>query len=151
MLLSLRRYVDFSGRSRRKEFWLFFLFQILVHIAFIALMIAVGVTTGPEANSIGDASVITDTPLGYTPFFILIALWGIFWFAMLIPNAAVVARRFHDQGIPGIVGILLYVGTIIFSLPGIVILIFMFIEGKKGDNQYGRDPKMNENIGDVFR
>ncbi|WP_367947288.1 DUF805 domain-containing protein [Sphingopyxis sp. BSNA05] len=35
MLLPLRRYADFSGRSRRREFWMFFLFQFLIHIAFL--------------------------------------------------------------------------------------------------------------------
>jgi uncharacterized membrane protein YhaH (DUF805 family) len=79
------------------------------------------------------------------------ALWGLFWLAVLIPNAAVIVRRFHDQNISGIVGILLYVGTLILTLPGIVILIFMCIDGQKGDNRYGKDPKMADNIGDVFR
>ncbi|VAV94468.1 hypothetical protein MNBD_ALPHA04-612, partial [hydrothermal vent metagenome] len=28
--------------------------------------------------------------------------------------------------------------------------VFMCLEGTKGDNQYGSDPKMDQNVGDVF-
>ena len=141
MFLPLKRYADFSGRSRRKEYWMFFLFQFLVQVAFVALMVLVILVGGADGGSTG--SVVG--------FFVLIAIWILFWLAMLIPNVAIVVRRLHDQDIPGIVGILLYIGTVIFTLPGLVILVFMCLEGKKGDNQYGKDPKMNENVGDVFR
>ena len=30
MLMPLRRYADFSGRSRRKEYWMFVLFEIIL-------------------------------------------------------------------------------------------------------------------------
>ena len=30
MLLPYRRYFDFSGRSRRKEYWMFFLFVFII-------------------------------------------------------------------------------------------------------------------------
>ncbi|MEP2988450.1 MAG: DUF805 domain-containing protein [Parasphingorhabdus sp.] len=141
MFLPLKRYADFSGRSRRKEYWMFFLFQFLVQIAFIALMVLIILVGGADDGSTGTVA----------GFFVLIATWVLFWLAMLIPNVAIVVRRLHDQDIPGIVGILLYIGTVIFTLPGLVILVFMCLEGKKGDNQYGKDPKMNENVGDVFR
>ena len=141
MFLPLKRYADFSGRSRRKEYWMFFLFQFLVQMAFMILMILVVVAGGADGGS--DRSVVA--------FFVLIGFWVLFWLAMLIPNVAVVVRRFHDQDIPGIVGILLYIATIIFTIHGLVILVFMCLEGNKGDNQYGEDPKMNENVGAVFR
>lgn len=144
MFLPLKRYFDFSGRSRRKEFWMFFLFQLLVQTALLILVFVI-VISGP-----GEPSTIDESWGSVAPFILIVGILGVFWLAMLIPSAAVVARRFHDQGISGLVGILLYIGTIIFTLPGIVILIFMCIEGKKGDNQYGRDPKMTENVGEVF-
>lgn len=120
---------------------MFFLFQFLVQIAFIALMVLIILVGGADNGSTGTVA----------GFFVLIATWVLFWLAMLIPNVAIVVRRLHDQDIPGIVGILLYIGTVIFTIPGLVILVFMCLEGKKGDNQYGKDPKMNENVGDVFR
>ena len=33
MLQPLRKYADFSGRARRKEYWLFYLFLVGVQIA----------------------------------------------------------------------------------------------------------------------
>ena len=38
MLLPYKRYADFSGRSRRKEYWMFTLFIFLVYLAAFALM-----------------------------------------------------------------------------------------------------------------
>jgi uncharacterized membrane protein YhaH (DUF805 family) len=145
MFLPLKRYFDFSGRSRRKEFWIFFLFQFLVQIALLSLGIMFAVNETFEA-------VATEESWGsIAPFILLFGIWAVFWLVMLIPNVALVVRRFHDQGISGVVGVLLYIGTVIFTLPGVVILIFMCMEGKTGDNQYGKDPKLNENIGDIFR
>ncbi len=145
MLLPLKRYFDFSGRSRRKEFWLFFLFQLVVQITLISVVKMI-VIAGP-----GDPASLDESWSSVAPFIVTLGIWAIFWLVMLVPNAAVVVRRFHDQDISGVVALLLYVGTLILTLPGIVILIFMCIEGKKGDNRYGRDPKMAENVGDVFR
>ena len=39
MLMPYRRYVDFSGRSRRKEYWMF---QLLVAIVYVVLMVIMG-------------------------------------------------------------------------------------------------------------
>lgn len=150
MLMPLRRYADFSGRSRRKEFWMFFLFQFLLQIAFLVLVILLLSTATSAAQIALDPISQQDLSGSIVPIFLLMAIWGIFWLAMLTPNAALVVRRFNDQGGPSFVGILLYIGTVIFTLPGIVILIFMSLEGKKGDNHYGRDPKMAKNVGDVF-
>ncbi|MGK4455816.1 DUF805 domain-containing protein, partial [Klebsiella pneumoniae] len=37
MLLPYRRYAEFSGRSSRKEYWLFVLFTLLVTVALAIL------------------------------------------------------------------------------------------------------------------
>ncbi|HXD04198.1 MAG TPA: DUF805 domain-containing protein, partial [Novosphingobium sp.] len=42
MLMPLRRYAEFSGRSRRKEFWMFVLFMMLVYAACGVLMLGGG-------------------------------------------------------------------------------------------------------------
>jgi len=145
MILPLKRYADFSGRSRRKEYWMFFLFQFLIQIGLIALFLAI-ILIG-----FGDFDSSDESGVGAVMIVVGFVLYFVFWVAMLIPNMAVVVRRLHDQDIPGFVGILLYIATIILTFPGLVILIFMCLEGKKGPNQYGEDPKLNENVGDVFR
>ena len=52
MFLPLKRYAEFSGRSRRMEYWMFALFQILLVFAFWFLLIVIGGTRG--ANRFGE-------------------------------------------------------------------------------------------------
>jgi uncharacterized membrane protein YhaH (DUF805 family) len=63
-----------------------------------------------------------------------------------VPGLAVMVRRFHDQEKSGwffLFYFVPYVGSII-------VLVFMCIDGTRGDNRYGADPKQLENIADVF-
>lgn len=70
MFQPLKRYADFNGRSRRTEYWLWFLFQIIASIVFGFLKLAIGST----------AEILN----------------GIFSLAIFIPTLAVGVRRFHD-------------------------------------------------------
>lgn len=40
MIMPLKRYFDFSGRSRRMEYWMFFLFTMIVFGVLFAVMFA---------------------------------------------------------------------------------------------------------------
>ena len=55
MTLPLKRYADFSGRSRRKEYWMFVVLQIIV--AAIMAMIA-GVTGGLDGDMSGFGGIV---------------------------------------------------------------------------------------------
>ena len=126
MLMPYRRYADFSGRSRRMEYWMFVLLSVIVSAISVALMIAGGFQ-GDFASS--------DTPGG--TFWLgvgLLAIWGL---GSFIPSIAVQVRRFHDQDRSGwmvLLGFIPYVG-------GIIVLVFMCLEGTRGANRYGPDPK----------
>src|SRR5689334_21737787 len=48
MMLPFKRYADFSGRSRRREYWMFTLFNILVFIAIAIAGGVIGATTGDD-------------------------------------------------------------------------------------------------------
>lgn len=131
MFMPFRRYVDFSGRSRRKEYWMFVLFVVIVTIILTML-------TGTREASYGDGG------MGYSiqsqsPFVLL-------WFlAILLPSIAVQVRRFHDQDKSGwfvLLGLIPLVG-------GIIVLVFMCMEGTRGDNRFGPDPKGGTNA-DTF-
>lgn len=117
MLMPLRRYADFSGRSRRKEYWMFVLGLVIV-----AIVLAIIETVLGLSGSIAGL---------YGPLTLLLVL------AIVIPSIAVQVRRFHDQGKSGwfvLLGFIPFVG-------GIVIIVFMCLEGTRGPNQYGPDPK----------
>jgi uncharacterized membrane protein YhaH (DUF805 family) len=52
MLLPYRRYAEFTGRSRRKEFWLFHLFLFLVGVVITAIF-------GPDPKDQNNAEVFS--------------------------------------------------------------------------------------------
>ncbi len=73
-ILSLQKYAEFNGRSRRSEYWYFVLFNILISVVIYLI----------------DAAIISFGLLG-----ILYSL------AILIPGIAVSIRRLHDTGRSG--------------------------------------------------
>ncbi|MER5202486.1 DUF805 domain-containing protein [Streptomyces sp. NPDC002825] len=85
----LKKYVVFSGRARRKEHWMFFLFNI------IAVVVVATV----------------DLALGTFPL-----LYPIYFLAVLLPHLGVTVRRLHDTGRSGwfiLFGLIPLVGGII--------------------------------------
>jgi uncharacterized membrane protein YhaH (DUF805 family) len=144
MFEALRHYADFSGRSRRRDFWLFILFQWLVYIGLMLLMVSIGVSLSDMSrDSLDDAAI------GVAAIIILVVMI-LFWLAMLVPSLAVAARRMQDQNIPGWVGILLVItGWIFWPIPFIIMAVFGFLPGTTGPNQYGPDPRSDVNA-DIF-
>ena len=117
MLMPLKRYADFSGRSRRKEYWMFILLIVLAAIVVGVIERVLGLS-----GSVGGV---------YGPLSLILIL-GIF-----IPALAAQVRRFHDQGKSGwfvLIGLIPLLG-------GIIVLVFMCLEGTNGPNEYGPDPK----------
>ncbi len=127
MLMPIRRYADFQGRSRRKEYWMFVLFQLLVMIG-IAVLFAVF-----DSISAGMGSIMLG--LG------VLAYLGLFF----LPSIAVQVRRFHDQDKSGwfvLLSLVPYVG-------GLIMLFFMVQPGTAGPNRFGPDP-LDESQASVF-
>jgi uncharacterized membrane protein YhaH (DUF805 family) len=125
MLMPLKRYADFSGRSRRKEYWMFLLLIALVYSALGLVLIMVGFSGGEDGSVFGGVG---------GAIIILLMLFGL---AIFIPSIAVVVRRFHDQDKSGwfyLLNFIPYVGPII-------VLVFMCLEGTRGPNRFGEDPK----------
>lgn len=137
MILPLKRYADFTGRSRRREYWMFLLFTVIVYVILAALMVADGV----------DLPTLTNGSLPDGPgavFWLGLGLLGIFALGILVPSIAVNVRRLHDRDMSG----WWYLGFIVLSnipLLGIVIavgyLVLMFLPGTPGPNRFGPDPK----------
>ncbi len=116
MLMPLRRYVDFSGRSRRKEYWMFFLFNVIFAIAAMVL-----------DNLLGTAHPL----LGYG------IIYGLYALAVLIPGLAAGVRRLHDVGKSGwmlLVALIPLVGAI-------WLLVLLVTDSNPGENKYGPNPK----------
>ena len=125
MLMPYRRYADFSGRSCRREYWMFTLLSVMVAFGTL-ILIAIG----------GGLSETGEAAPGIL-FWIGGAVLGIWVLASIIPSIAVQVRRFHDQDKSGWLVLL----NLIPSIGGIIVLVFMCLEGTRGPNQYGPDPK----------
>ena len=69
----LKQYADFNGRARRKEYWMFFLFNMIISYSLQGLGLALGISA-----------------LG--------TLGTVYSLAVLIPGIAVAVRRMHDIG-----------------------------------------------------
>ncbi|MGZ8283968.1 MAG: DUF805 domain-containing protein [Allosphingosinicella sp.] len=173
MLMPLRRYADFSGRSRRMEFWMWVVFQVLIGIAFMILIFALG----GAAMMSGDMNQLMAVGGVVLVIYLLYMLTAL---AFFIPNLAVTMRRLHDTGRSGW-WVMLFWGPYLLMLAStfvigaeaasggsgaaggmlgliamlallagsLVLLVFMFLEGTRGPNQYGPDPK-GQDTGQVF-
>jgi uncharacterized membrane protein YhaH (DUF805 family) len=124
-LLPLKRYADFSGRSRRKEYWSFMLMVIV-------LTVALAFVTGAGAVFWDPATAMSGGGLGMGVILILLVSLALF-----IPSLAVQARRFHDQDKSGWFVLLNFIPY----LGGLIVLVFMCLEGTRGPNRFGPDPK----------
>jgi uncharacterized membrane protein YhaH (DUF805 family) len=113
----LKKYADFNGRARRKEYWMYQLFNVLVLLVLYIPSILIAVATEIPAL----ASLL---PLLYI-------------LGVLLPTIAVSVRRFHDQDKSG----WWYLLALIPSVGSIILIVFMCLEGTPGPNQYGPNPK----------
>jgi uncharacterized membrane protein YhaH (DUF805 family) len=118
----LKKYTEFDGRARRKEYWYFTLFNFL---AFFTLAFIDGVI----------GSFNAEAGIGL--------LAGIYSLGVLIPALAVSIRRLHDTNRSGwwlLIELIPVIGAI-------VLFIFMVQDSQQGDNQYGANPKPDNERG----
>ena len=115
-ILPLKKYADFTGRARRKEFWMY----VLLNIGIIIVTSILDGMAGMSGN-IGGV---------YGPITAIAAL------GLLIPSIAVSVRRLHDTDRSGWWLLLAFVPFI----GGLVLLVFYILEGTRGTNRFGTDP-----------
>lgn len=94
----------------------------------VGLVLIFGGSSGVDAN--GEPQL---GPLSYLG----IGLLGLWFLGSLIPSIAVTVRRFHDQDKSG----WFYLLSFIPYVGGLIALVFMLIEGTRGPNRFGPDPK----------
>ncbi len=112
----LKRYADFNGRARRKEYWMFVLFNTIFAFAAMALDNVLGIAM---------------EGIGYGP------LYGLYLLAVIIPSIAVGVRRLHDIGKSGWMMLI----SLIPLIGGIWLLVLFLTDGTPGENEYGANPK----------
>jgi uncharacterized membrane protein YhaH (DUF805 family) len=112
----LKKYAVFSGRARRKEYWFFTLFNMIVMFLLIAIDTATGSVIDPEE----DLGILTT----------------IYILGVIIPTIAVGVRRLHDTDRTGW-------WTLIYFVPLIGPLVFIYftvLASDDGVNRFGESP-----------
>lgn len=133
LLRPWRHAFDFSGRSPRREYWLFVL-QSYVLLLVPAMVLAFG---GDEKGAMSDGTIST-----------LAVVFGVAFLISFVPSLAVAVRRLHDQDKSGL---LLLIGLI--PAGGLVLFVIMLLDGTEGDNIYGPNPRDRnavEGMSEVF-
>lgn len=112
----LKQYTDFSGRARRKEYWMFVLFNVI--FAIIAAILD---------NALG----IAIKGIGYGP------IYGLYALVVLLPGLGVAVRRLHDVGKSG----WMILVVLIPIIGAIWLLVLLVSDSVPGENKYGPNPK----------
>lgn len=114
----LKKYAVFSGRARRKEYWMFILFNAII-------LIVLSILDG-----------LLKTRVTFLQIGVLYTLYSL---AVIIPSIAVAVRRLHDIGKSG----WMYLIILIPFAGFIWLIVLLATDSQPGDNQYGANPKLN--------
>jgi uncharacterized membrane protein YhaH (DUF805 family) len=121
-ILAWQRATDFSGRSRRKEYWYFQLFNAIT-VLFLALFAIAFSDQGKPAM---------------VPFYLIF----IYCLVLFVPALAITIRRLHDIGKSG----WWYFISFIPIVGGIILFVFTLLDSEPYANQWGLDPKASERV-----
>jgi len=152
----LKEFSNFNGRARRKEYWMFVLFNAIIGFVISIIDNLFGLSYGAlDSNGI---------------------IGSVYQLFIFIPTVAVMTRRLHDVNKSGWILLIFYSTIIIIvgfafflagntafgsptslGMPFIILLVVMIgigiyifvmsvIEGDKGPNKYGPDPKGTDEL-----
>jgi len=125
--LLFNRVGDYRGRSSRSEFWLAYLFVVIVivGVAIVASIAFPGTVTSSSTGYSGSASYQTSDAAS--------AILGLLYVATIVFMLPLEIRRLHDTGKPWT--------YILFGLipcaGGIIMLVFLAQASEPGPNQWG--------------
>ena len=119
LLAPYKKYAVFSGRTTRKEYWLFILFYLILAITLVFADVFLGTI---------------DEESGYG------LLSGIYMFGSIIPWASISVRRLHDINKSGW-------WYLLFLIPIVNIWLFILLckKGDLEDNRFGKSPYSVDN------
>ena len=117
----MKKYITFSGRAKRSEYWWFYLFATLVGIAYG--FVVQGLFSEMMIQAAMDGSMST---------FHFIIINNLTWLVFIIPVLAAGSRRLHDIGKSG------WWQLLFLTIIGGILLIVWFATGTKEEgDKYG--------------
>jgi uncharacterized membrane protein YhaH (DUF805 family) len=120
----LQKYAVFSGRARRKEYWMFQLINVVILTVLFAALIPPLIAHSQS----------------FLPLFLGVFLC-VYVVATIIPSLAVSVRRLHDVNFSGWWVLIGFVPA-----GGVVLLVFHVLDSTPGPNQYGPNPKESRRL-----
>lgn len=125
----LKQYTDFSGRARRKEYWMYTLFNLI--FLFCAAIIDTLLGTSFDMNGVS---------VGYGYVYMLYSLF------VFIPGLAVAVRRLHDVGKSG-----WFMFIVLIPLVGVIwLFVLTLTDSDAGSNKWGPNPKTGDDEIDML-
>ena len=108
------KYAVFSGRSSRKEYWMWVLFYVIFGFVASIIDLLLGLCVDPVFAAFN-------------------LVYGIFALTAFLPSLAVTSRRLHDIGKSGWLMLI----SLIPIIGIIVLLVFLCKKGDAGENRFG--------------
>lgn len=130
--LFFTRAFDFSGRSRRKEYWYVILLNMIINVIVAVCQIASGGFGQPISSPIAQ---------------IIIVVAGIYCIIAIIPGISLSLRRLHDIGkdwkvfLWWLTALIPFVGIIAVIVVSIVWIMWMATDSEPVENDWGPCPK----------
>jgi len=119
-----RHYAAFNGRTDRRSYWPFTVFNIVLGLIDLTFLNAIrdGINTNATAN---------------TALLIPVSLFTLYFIAAAIPSLSSQIRRLHDTGRSGWFALL----NVVPLIGALLMLIFTLQDSQPGDNQWGANPR----------
>jgi uncharacterized membrane protein YhaH (DUF805 family) len=112
---------NFSGRSPRREYWLFIL-------QYYALLIGLGFAIGFSSEWLDPKR---DGALGA-----VILVFGLLFLLLFVPLLAAAVRRLHDHDKTGWLVLVIFIP----GIGGLIYFLLMVLPGDEHENDYGMNP-----------
>ncbi|WP_310476798.1 DUF805 domain-containing protein [Sandarakinorhabdus sp.] len=153
MLLPLKRYAQFSGRSPRAEYWWFALFSFLISLPAAILDVALGLQLFNPIVSLG--LLLPSIAVGVRRLHDLdrTGWWLLAPLALLVPTLAIAGMAGAGGAIAGLLGseagagagvgsaaVVVAIGGVAVLAMAVVMLAWYCTRGTQGENRFGPDP-----------
>ena len=135
------KYVTFSGRAARSEYWYFILFSYLLMLGVVALFFLFGGVRAMETGQFNAAH------------YVLFAAYVVIALGLFLPSISVLVRRFHDRNMSGwwVLAFMVLSGVpFVGILVSIGLIVLLCLKGTDGENKFGDDPLNPSSGADVF-
>ncbi|MDR1494249.1 MAG: DUF805 domain-containing protein [Planctomycetaceae bacterium] len=139
----IKKRVNFSGRSRRQEFWWFQMINTIISFSVVLVNVLIMFMIGFSFAGIRDNDFLKNQAGGFAVVMTILLLvinvaFAVYFILLIVPYWAVLVRRLHDTGNSGwwaILALIPYCIGFIFLLP------FLIHDSQPGSNKYGPNPK----------